>query len=162
MIQRIQSLILLVIAVCMALILFFPIWSEVNQDSTQQIVFTAFKVDTVALPYDAEAAPVNTKSTIYIGLLAIIAAVIAVFSIFQYKNRLNQMKLGALNSLVMAATLGLSYYNIYNLETDFSPQTQGAFLLGFFLPVAAMILNMVSNRFIRKDEKLVRSVDRIR
>ena len=146
----------------MIAVLFFPIWSEINQDNTQQIVFTAFKLETVALPYDASAPAINSKSTLYIGLLAIVAAVIAIFSIFQFKNRLNQMKLGALNSLLMAATLGLSYYNIYQSETVISPQTQGAFLIGFFMPVGAMILNMASNRFIRKDEKLVKSIDRIR
>ena len=161
MIQRIQSLFMLAIAACMLMVLFFPIWSEINHDNTQQIVFTAFKTETVALPYNKNAAPLSSGSTIYIALLAIAAAVIAALSIFQYKNRLNQMKLGALNSLIMAATLGLSYYNVYQLETT-SPQTQGAFLMGFFMPVAAMIFNMMSNRFIRKDEKLVKSVDRIR
>ncbi len=162
MIQRIQSLFLLGIAVCLAMILFFPIWSEVNQDNTQQIVFTAFKMDTVALPYDESVPPLSSQSTIYIGILAIVGVLIALYSVFQFKNRLTQMKLGALNSLVMAATLGLSYYNIYQFETVISPQTQGAFLIGFFMPVGAMILNMASNRFIRKDEKLVKSVDRIR
>ena len=33
---------------------------------------------------------------------------------------------------------------------------------GLFLPAAALICNMIANRFIRKDERLVRSVDRIR
>ena len=38
----------------------------------------------------------------------------------------------------------------------------GVFLLGFFMIPVAMIANTMANRFIRKDEKLVRSVDRIR
>jgi len=30
------------------------------------------------------------------------------------------------------------------------------------MPVAALLFNVLANKFIRKDEKLVRSVDRIR
>lgn len=162
MIQRIQTLFLIGIAVCMGLMLYFPIWAENNADGTEQMVITAFKSNKVAVPYDATVAPLASQSNIYIAGLAILAALVAIYSIFQFKNRLSQMKLGALNSLLMAAALGLSYYNIYLLEPTFSPQTQGSFLGGFFLPAIAMVLNMMSNRFIRKDEKLVKSVDRIR
>jgi len=162
MIQRIQTLFLIGIAVCMGLMLNFTIWAENNVDGTEQMVLNAFESKKVALPYDAAVAPLASQSNIYIAGLAILAALVAIYSIFQFKNRLSQMKLGALNSLLMAATLGLSYYNIYLFEPAFSPQTQGSFLGGFFLPAIAMVLNMMSNRFIRKDEKLVKSVDRIR
>lgn len=162
MIQRIQTLFLIGIAVCMGLMLYFPIWAENNADGTEQMVLTAFKSEKIALPYDATVGPLVSQSNIYIAGLAILAVLVAIYSIFQFKNRLSQMKLGALNSLLMAAALGLSYYNIYLLEPTFSPLTQGSFLGGFFLPAIAMILNMMSNRFIRKDEKLVKSVDRIR
>ena len=33
---------------------------------------------------------------------------------------------------------------------------------GLYLPGAAVIFNLIANRFIRKDEKLVRDSDRIR
>ena len=162
MIQRIQTLFLIGIAVCMSLVLYFPIWAENNAEGTEQMVLTAFKADQVALPYNSTVVPINSSSTIYIAILAGLASLVAIYGVFQFKNRLTQMKLGALNSLLMAGTLGLAYYNIYQFESSFSPQTQGAFLMGFFLPAIAMIFNMASNRFIRKDEKLVKSVDRIR
>ncbi len=162
MIQRVQTLFLIGIAICMGSVLYFPIWAEVNATNTEQLVLNAFKISKIALPYDATAAPIESQTSIYIAILAALSALVAVYSIFQYKNRLNQMKLGALISLLMAATLGISYYHVYQFEGSFSPQTQGAFLMGFFLPAVAMILNMASNRFIRKDEKLVKSVDRIR
>lgn len=160
MVQRIQTLFLIGIATCMGLVLYFKIWAENNSDGTAGMFLTAFKKVQVKLPSGTEV--ISSESTIYLAILAALSSLVAIYSIFQFKNRLNQMKLGALNSLLMASTLGLSYYNIYQLESSFSPLTQGSFLGGFFLPAIAMILNMASNRFIRKDEKLVKSVDRIR
>ena len=107
---------------------------------------------------------VSTRANWYIAVLVIIAGLVALVSIFQFKNRLTQMKLGALNALLMAATLGISYYHIFQNEASFSPTAQGNISLGFYLPVFAMLLNILSNRFIRKDEKACQtwSVDRIR
>ena len=45
----------------------------------------------------------------------------------------------AVNALLMAATLGLSYYNIFQNESSFSPTTQGNISLGFYLPAFAML-----------------------
>jgi hypothetical protein len=99
------------------------------------------------------------------GILALIAAIIAIFEIFKFKNRILQLKLGFLNSLIMASTIGLTFW--------FSSQGQkewihlsgalGQYMLpGFMLPAAGMLFNVIANRFIRKDENLVRSVDRLR
>jgi len=166
MIQRIQTLLLLGVAVCMGMVLAYYIWGKTSADQSELAVLTAFKVEWVdtagTLSDRSDDTVIRTESTWYIAALAITASLIAIFSVLQFKNRLNQMKLGALNALVMAATLGLSYYKIYQLEGMINPEAQGNIQLGFFLPALAMILNILSNRFIRKDEKLVRSVDRIR
>ena len=69
-----------------------------------------------------------------------------------------QMKLSALNSLFMAATLGISVYYGTGMVKEYA----GGYGLGLFLPGAAMICNILANRYIRRDERLVKSVDRIR
>lgn len=166
MIQRVQTLLLLGVALCMGLVLAYPIWFEQNIDQTQGMIMTAFNTEVVdfggTINQGEDDTIVSTSANWYIAILAIISGLIALISIFQFKNRLNQMKLGALNALLMAATLGISYYNIFQYEASFSPTTQGNISLGFYLPAFAMLLNILSNRFIRKDEKLVKSVDRIR
>ena len=43
-----------------------------------------------------------------------------------------------------------------------NPEVNGAFVTGFWAIFGGMICNLLANRFIRKDEMLVRSVDRIR
>jgi uncharacterized YccA/Bax inhibitor family protein len=96
------------------------------------------------------------------GGLALIGAFIAVVEIFKYKNRLTQIKLGMLNSLVMVASLLLLVILSYFDQKELMPTIQGIYEPGLFLPAAALIFNSLANRFIRKDEKLVRSIDRIR
>ena len=166
MIQRVQTLLLLGVAICMGMVLAYYIWGETTADQGELAVLTAFKVEWVdtagTLSDRSDDTIIRTESTWYIAALAVAASLVALFSVVQYKNRLTQMKLGALNALLMAATLGISYYKIYQLEPMVNPEGQGNIQLGFFLPALAMILNILSNRFIRKDEKLVRSVDRIR
>ena len=90
------------------------------------------------------------------------AAAVALISISKYKNRLTQIKLGALNSLLIAGAMGTSLYFTMNSEKIIDPAVQGSYQIGFFMPVAALIFNLIANRFIRRDEKLVRSVDRLR
>jgi hypothetical protein len=38
----------------------------------------------------------------------------------------------------------------------------GQYLIGTYLPMGAMVCNLIANRFIRRDENLVRSADRLR
>lgn len=75
---------------------------------------------------------------------------------------MTQVKLNALFSLFTAATLVGMYLYISKANQLFEATKQGTFLIGFYLPVVAMFNNFLANRFIRKDEALVRSADRIR
>ncbi|HSI89475.1 MAG TPA: DUF4293 family protein, partial [Adhaeribacter sp.] len=97
-----------------------------------------------------------------IAILAIIAAAVAIFEIFQYKSRLTQMKLGMLNTLLLAGLLGAIMYYSYYVGDEMMPTVEGEREAGFYLPFLALLLNAMANRFIRRDEQLVRSVDRLR
>ncbi|WP_332913669.1 DUF4293 family protein [Algoriphagus boritolerans] len=48
------------------------------------------------------------------------------------------------------------------INQEIAAEVAGSYQLGFWAILAAMVCNMLANRFIRKDEALVRSVDRIR
>ena len=88
------------------------------------------------------------------------AAPIAIMEIGKFENRLLQIKLGALNSLVMAGSLGSMVY--FATQLIKSNQVAGEYGLSLWLPAGAMVSNMIANRFIRRDEKIVRDSDRIR
>ena len=162
MIYRIQSLLLLGVAICMLLLLVLPIWQETNPENTEIAKLNAFGL--VHQQIGAEETPPITENKVplLIALMAVLAAAIAIVEIFKYKNRLTQIKLGALNALVMAITLGVAWYFSYQAETWVAPETQGEYEAGFFVLPIALLLNILANRFIRRDDKLVRSVDRLR
>ena len=159
MIQRVQSLFLAGVVVCLAAALFFPIWEKMDSESETGAVLKAMHTE-IHIPEE----PVKKEQfpTIFLGILAIVGMVIGIVEIFQYRNRLSQMKLGALNSLILAGFLGLSVYFTFRMEKMISIAGEGTYDMGMYLPAAALIFNLLANRFIRKDEALVRSVDRLR
>ncbi|MFZ9045968.1 MAG: DUF4293 domain-containing protein [Cyclobacteriaceae bacterium] len=163
MIQRIQTIFLFVAAVAMICMLFFPIWQKVNESKTEMAVMNAISLSYMQLDAaDGEMVEKASKDTFYIAILAVISAVIAGFSIFQYHNRLRQIQLGAANSFVVFITMMVCLYFTLKSEAVLEPKLQGTYLIGFYFPVVALLCNMLANRFIRRDEQLVRSADRIR
>jgi len=67
-----------------------------------------------------------------------------------------------LNALLISASLVVTMFLIYDIQNSFAPNIYGEYKYGIYLPVIALIFNLLANRFIRRDEKLVRSVDRLR
>ncbi|TAD99559.1 MAG: DUF4293 family protein, partial [Bacteroidetes bacterium] len=106
---------------------------------------------------------ISNKNTVYVAVLVAVALIVACTSLFSYQNRQRQMLLNLLNTLFLVAIMGTNTYLVISVgENLFSDPVQGSFGLGFFTPAIAMVLNSIANRFIRRDEKLVKSVDRLR
>lgn len=166
MIQRIQSIFLLLLAICMGLLLGFDIWEKVSVSEGEAVTLNAYFLTHYSLT-GAEADPaanaIEQKDAWYIAILASLSAVIAIYSIFRYDNRLTQIKLSALNSLLIGGTLVAILALIRFEGQEMLPAAgDGTYLVGFYLPIFALVFNMLANRFIRKDEALVRSADRFR
>jgi hypothetical protein len=167
MIQRIQSVFLLILVIAMVSVLFLPLWAKTNPATGEQVVLTAFSLQAEPLAVTdgtaAAAASDISENTMVIAGLAIIIALVALYEIFQYKNRFTQIKLGLLNSLLLAALLGtIFYYSSYVGDELVKTTEPGDYQAGFYLPVLGLIVNSLANRFIKRDEDLVRSVDRLR
>jgi|TARA_B110000046_G_scaffold169683_1_gene188977 hypothetical protein len=162
MIQRVQSIFLAMAALAMGLMLFFPLWQKASADPQEVATLDAFYLTYEVLGPPTESNQEILKNTFYIALLGSLSAALSLYSISQYKNRLRQIQLGALNSLVIGITLGVLMYFIFKAEILLEPTQQGNYLFGFYLPLASLFCNFAANRFIRKDEKLVKSMNRIR
>lgn len=169
MLQRIQTIFMTIAAIAMVLMLFFPIWGKSQDNPNEaQAQFDYALMNAFELRYEQrsntsdEVNLLGTQSTVLISVGAVVAAIVMLFSITRYNNRMTQVKLNALFSLITAATLVGSYLYISRANQLFDPEYQGNFLLGFYLPIVAMLNNFLANRFIRRDEQLVRSADRIR
>lgn len=159
MLQRIQTIFLLLVIICMGLTFFFPLWTLLAEDGSKIYELFNLKLNSYS-SVDGSLTELYFPYS-FVGSLAIASITIAIIEITKFNNRLLQMKLGALNAMLMAATMGLSVYFATDLITS-GASNGGIYGLGLFLPAAAMICNIIANRFIRKDERLVRSVDRIR
>jgi hypothetical protein len=157
MIQRIQSVFLFLISAAMGITLVNPIWEKAGLKPGEEAELTA-------LQYTYEQGVTTFVTPIwYLGLLLAAVGMISLVTIFQYRKRLLQMGLCAVNAILLTGSMGVILYNVLITgKTYGNPTDQGSFLPGFWAIVAALVLNALANRFIRRDEKLVRESNRIR
>ncbi|NJM24249.1 MAG: DUF4293 domain-containing protein [Bacteroidia bacterium] len=102
--------------------------------------------------------PVTSRTPAW-RMFSIAAATLAFIEIGKYKNRVLQMKMGAFNSLFLLGVVGGSVYFASQLINELGT---GQYGLGLYVPAVAVISNLVANRFIRRDERLVRDSERLR
>lgn len=95
------------------------------------------------------------------AMLSVAAITLAIMGILKYNNRMTQMKIGALNSFFLVGVILAAFYFSNDLIKTMDAGT-GAYGLGMWLPGVAVLCNLLANRFIRKDEKLVRDSNRLR
>lgn len=154
MIQRIQTLFLGLVAFIMTLNLFSTVWQA---DTTEKsILLTPFYLSEKTIEGE------QYHGVIYIALLIILIIGISVFSITRFKNRPLQLKLGLGNSVLLCLVVGAFYLVIGKGKTMISADAVTHFDPGFYLPLIAIVLNILANRYIKKDDNLVKSVDRLR
>lgn len=90
---------------------------------------------------------------------ALTAALMALISIFLYRNRVLQAKITVITgvlTLIIIAVMGIFIF------IAMSEQAKPLFYLRSFIPLLNIILIILAYRSIRKDENLVKSLDRLR
>lgn len=158
MLQRIQTIFLALVVISMGVFLSFPIWHKVSLTSPQRAELSALKLTHQITPIQSEIQPVY-----YLVIVAILVILVAAYAIFQFKNRVLQSALCAVNSILLTVLMGLViYFTYYKTAKLFDPQTPGSYEMGFYGLVAAMLSNVFANRFIRRDEKIVQQSNRFR
>ncbi len=116
---------------------------------------------------NVDGVPVNVYDLIADGSLSVkmipilfaASTVLSLITIFKYKNRQTQFVLGRLNILINFFVLGLLVYHLQNLSGETIVSEKG---IGSALPLIVIVLLVMANRAIKKDEDLVKSVDRLR
>ncbi len=136
MIQRIQTLyMLLVAAISGGLTFLFSLYTMANKT----IVFAK-------------------DDPLFLGLF-MASAVLALITIFMFKNRKLQFVLNRFNNIFNLILLGVFVYRMLNLSGEMEVSEKG---IGIILPIISIVLLVLANRAIKKDEDLVKSVDRLR
>ena len=138
MIQRIQTVYLLLVTIACVVFIFIPFGLQLKPDETAEIL--------IAKNYMLDMAG------------ALIIAVVAFASIFLFNNRKLQMKVVLLNSLLSVLYIAFLTYGI--LQHVGLPNY--GFKIGAILPVFILIFNMLAYAGIKSDENLVKSMDRLR
>jgi len=161
MIQRIQTIFLFLYIAALISTFFFPVWQKISfNDQTNEVdVIVTGHVSSVVYDKAGDAIIIDN---FWVGGFIIIACIVAAMSIFSFRNRLTQIKLGTLNSLFTSLLVIYYLYEIfYNIDyVDIKDKI--SFLISFYLIFLAIFFNFLANRFIRKDELLVRESERIR
>lgn len=158
MIQRVQSIFLLLVAVSMGLTLSLDLWQQAGVEAGESFSLTALFLE----KYNSAGEVVQSDSKWYIAALASFIGFLAIISIFQFRNRGRQMMLNMINSLCMVGLVATVFLTTNGINSELGLSDNGQYKIGFWAILVAMVFNMLANRFIRKDEALVRSVDRIR
>ena len=136
MIQRIQSVYLFFVVLISGVL---PFWIDLWSDADGNIMYA--------------------KNEILVSGAFYASALLAVITIVIYRRRKNQFVLNRVNMLLNLFLLGFFVYRSLNLPGEATVSEKG---IGMLIPVISIVLLALANRAIKKDEDLVKSVDRLR
>lgn len=153
MIQRIQTVFLLLSLLSMGLLFFFPYANLEQKDS----VIVEFSIKGAELTKDNEKLDYNVLP---LTIIVVLSCCITFITILLFKKRMIQIRLSFLNIILQLGTAGMMYYFVYSANKSFGESFSVNVML--VLPLVAAIFSFLAIRAIAKDEALVRSIDRIR
>ncbi len=139
------------------MILFLPIWSN-GVPGQYSVVANAITLKMSNPVGDV----LKTESVGYVAALAALCAIVTFYTIFKFKTRKIQIKLGWLSILLNCGLVVAFVYSITRGQSLLGIDEAGSFSAGFFMPYISMGCIFIANHYIRKDERLVRSIDRLR
>lgn len=172
MIQRIQTLYLLCVAVLsmlMATLTMARFLADSEEMSLKAfgVVQTASAVDVVAAAsekYVETPGGDTIFSTPFLGIVIVLALAVALVTIFLFKNRLLQIRLCAVEIVLqLGAQIFICFYIVRMMKAVAEFGVHGnCFTVVAAFPLVCMVLSYLALRAIVKDEAMVRSLDRIR
>lgn len=95
----------------------------------------------------------------FISIVCVALVLVGLLSIFSYKNRKRQILLNTISIIINALLLGLLAYWLLSLSGGIHFPEKG---IEPIFPLISIISLLIANVFIRKDDRLVKSVDRLR
>lgn len=98
------------------------------------------------------------------GLLGLCAlsGIVSLVAIFLFRNRVLQARLSGGGAIASLLLLVLVVFVVFQITQQIPAGGSTHYGAGLALPVLGMAFNWLAVRFIKKDENLVRSMDRLR
>jgi predicted neutral ceramidase superfamily lipid hydrolase len=143
MIQRIQTVWLLVSGLLTLATFELAFFKVTLKDATSHLVYA------------------QNADNFLVYLAVVLLAVICFGTIVLFKQRPLQLRLCVLGIVVAIALLVLENHQIDVLKAS-ATYADGSFRLGIALPILVIIALILAMRGIRKDQKLVKSLERLR
>jgi hypothetical protein len=156
MLQRIQTLFLAIVAITTIVLFFMPIASFLSEFHYLKLYLYAIKNFTPHSELQFGIMAVLPLLLVNAGILISVAA-----AIFDYRNRIRQVKLvrfALLLSMLLMLGILLFYPNLVSKKLETSPE----FEIGAYIPIINLLFLFLANRYILRDERLVRSTSRLR
>lgn len=155
MLQRIQSLYMFLGVIVAIVMFFFPIASfGFIEGQELQLKFLEFD------PYVGYG--IKKQILLTPVITNIIAALLLIINIFLYRNRKIQRRILMIIVVINLATLGTAFLAADQISNLSQVAGKAVYEVGIYLPLLIMILLVLANNGIRKDDKLVKSADRLR
>ncbi|MEA3494447.1 MAG: DUF4293 domain-containing protein [Bacteroidota bacterium] len=157
MIQRIQSIYLFFATASYVLLFFFSVFSITLEDGAKKVEMNGWQITTTI---NAEEPTVETEIQILPLVLLSLLILLSLTTIFFFKKRLLQQKFCRF-LLLLGSGFIVSLVFVYdNLNTTFTGEPTYHYFIA--LAILPLFLFLLANKAIIKDEKLVRSMDRLR
>ncbi|HNW98975.1 MAG TPA: DUF4293 domain-containing protein [Bacteroidales bacterium] len=155
MIQRIQTLCLLIALGTISACFFLPFWEYQGSDYL-------YEVNVFAVKFISGNPQILYVSTIPILIILAVSGLITIAAIFYFKNRQMQMKINNFNIFLTIIFSGTVFLWIPYMINQQIPTAVASWKYGLILPLITLFSLIFANQFIKKDEKLVKSADRLR
>lgn len=94
-----------------------------------------------------------------VNIACIALVLVGLLSVFSYKNRKRQILLNTISIIINVLLIGVLTYWLLNLSGGIQFPEKG---IEPVFPLIAVICLLIANIYIRRDERLVKSVDRLR
>ncbi len=153
MIQRIQTLYLLVVTIFVGVTLFAPLaWFFADSVDYRLCAFSLQTLDGTAV-----------QSTVYMGLLLVASCLLPLVTIFLYRRRMLQIRLCVVEMVLLLGSVvmeGIYYYLCSRAFADV--ECLKGLKPAIALPLVSLFFMYLAVRAIFRDELMVRAADRIR
>lgn len=156
MIQRKQSVYLLLVAVLMSWMLIRP-YAEITLISGRMLIFHSPVIRNYSTPHDYD----YFRYTIPLVFLVFLTGVLNFVNIFLFSRRILQIRLCVISAVLLVVVLLTMLYYYFNVLNSVE-HTLHIFRVAAIFPIIAIIFNFLAYRAIHQDEMLVKSYDRIR
>ena len=156
MIQRIQTLYLFIATIAITLMFFFPIAGYYGDLHAFQ--FSILGMNNMAPDAEMIFTPYFTLPLLFFVVCILI---VTITIILLFKNRNKQLKLIKVDMLLNIVLI-IGIFILYSRVIQSTIEVSESFKTAVFFPVISLIFLVLSYRAVKKDENLVRSVDRLR